>query len=1113
MGPPKMFKRKDEAVEYMEKIVGGEHVLFAEDLGYKGAKSWVVATEEQAYMKVFKTSGAIRSGDHHLCEWLQRRVKFGIDFDLDDIGNKYGADYDCRPQLQALIAQVNAVLKNVFDVEATERDWIALYSEYRLPRGTKEGKHSFHLILGGYYFEDMYEMRDFAALIEDPTIDRSFYQTRCCRTLGSTKKKEKYQYRPLVPYKLGDCLMPEDFPNHRAYYMATLLHASAGCRQLSLPLNLRPGTIVAKMLRKDNEDAVDLDIQELVDNGGTDVSEATLTGLVECLSVERATAYDKWIRVGFALVAAIDKKNEQTLLSIFDNFSKTAPNYSPIAVKKQWKVMRKGRGKGKTISVGSLFAWAKKDDEELYKWTMKTRHIPTIILKELLIPFPESDENSLVPNAFGDEGLTIDYLEYDDRWTRPYPIETYDGIIAVAGMGAGKTEANIGVMKGAERLIKISPRRLYSCSATNRLHANGIDVANYLEHRDRYDLAEFDKLIVSPESCWRVWSNRQYDVFIGDEIETIMESLTCERTHRDMPAANMAFLECLTKAKKFVLSDAHVGMKTLEYVRSAFKDSGEKLLFVRNTQRVIARKAVHLRHKCKSSRKMYRYWEAMIEKIVEDLKVGKNVVVFTANKSGFGDALYAKVKEDEVVPPEGFKYYHKDSVQDITKLDINEEWKGMRLVIYTPVITVGCSFDIKDWFHSAYAFLSCRSVNVKGSIQATARVRHLIEDKLTFMINDIPERRSKHTLQEVIDAKQKEKELKAATYQKEIASNTALSIRDLQMHIDSSGSSEEMLANLKEVLAQRQQSPAMKMPEMEFKTFCYNTLEDDLDHANFVGNFYRLLEETGYKTVEVEDIEVPEEDEAADKTRVVRGLPPLFSFANLRNLTKGEYRSLEKQVKYGGSVSREERWAMHKYAFVHLMIGKHERVVSEEDQALLFNDYMMDENHRQWLFNAYNQVYKTPQSVMDKSLKACPYEEVVTCTGALMSKVEEIWKALDMRNPFDFEEEIEKSHIEEEAEELGRVLHEARTILGMPSKSKKLGSFRCVLDGLNLIYGRLFGLKFKNVIEQSEKQKRVDGRMVACGRYQLDSLDDFSELLYSCSLLSSNAHKNDTLSV
>ena len=90
-----------------------------------------------------------------------------------------------------------------------------------------------------------------------------------------------------------------------------------------------------------------------------------LKGLMKSLSVSRATSYETWRDVGFALKSAVGAGiKDAELLTLFDDFSKTAGQaYDREGVIKQWHRAKPEGG----ITVGSLYHWANEDGPKLGK--------------------------------------------------------------------------------------------------------------------------------------------------------------------------------------------------------------------------------------------------------------------------------------------------------------------------------------------------------------------------------------------------------------------------------------------------------------------------------------------------------------------------------------------------------------------------------------------------------------------------------------------------------------------------------------------------------------------------------------------------------------------------
>ena len=91
----------------------------------------------------------------------------------------------------------------------------------------------------------------------------------------------------------------------------------------------------------------------VVDSGMETVEK--MQGLVGCLSAARATGYETWRDVAFALKSALalGGSSDGDLLKLFDEFSRKAKNYDADKVLKMWEDARPEGG----ITVGSLRYW------------------------------------------------------------------------------------------------------------------------------------------------------------------------------------------------------------------------------------------------------------------------------------------------------------------------------------------------------------------------------------------------------------------------------------------------------------------------------------------------------------------------------------------------------------------------------------------------------------------------------------------------------------------------------------------------------------------------------------------------------------------------------------
>ena len=88
----------------------------------------------------------------------------------------------------------------------------------------------------------------------------------------------------------------------------------------------------------------------------------------------------------------------------------------------------------------------------------------------------------------------------------------------------------------------------------------------------------------------------------------------------------------------------------------------------------------------------------------------------------------------------GYKHYHADGddEQDDEFLVLDEIWSdpAIRVVIISPKVTVGASFNVPDIFDRVFAFATPRSVSIRTEFQMIFRVRRPKSPEVHLYIRD-----------------------------------------------------------------------------------------------------------------------------------------------------------------------------------------------------------------------------------------------------------------------------------------------------------------------------------------------------------------------------------------
>lgn len=314
------------------------------------------------------------------------------------------------------------------------------------------------------------------------------------------------------------------------------------------------------------------------------------------------------------------------------------------------------------------------------------------------------------------------YHQVDDRAIKDIPTIDKGGTLVIQGQkGFGKSKA-IRLLKEScfkgKSIVHINfSRSLAYFSAIKR----GEDVHHY--SADEEPLTQ-DLLEVVVNSLARV--KRPYDVVIIDEVVSVMSSISgslITDTHR------MSVLNCLRRllvaAKYVIIADAFVEPVTVHFVRT-LRGSWSPLRFIDYTFRP------QNGHECIVYRSRDGWKTALLRAIGKGLKV-----VVPCMYRYMVKALASEITRawpDLTVQA----YYDGPGSDDTAGAMKNiKRWKRCRVLLYSPCITAGCSFEEKHFdTQFFYGVSSPYTGNVQSALQMTSRVRDIKNRDIHVYIDD-----------------------------------------------------------------------------------------------------------------------------------------------------------------------------------------------------------------------------------------------------------------------------------------------------------------------------------------------------------------------------------------
>jgi hypothetical protein len=314
------------------------------------------------------------------------------------------------------------------------------------------------------------------------------------------------------------------------------------------------------------------------------------------------------------------------------------------------------------------------------------------------------------------------YIEHDE-FNMKKTMDKNQLLFIKSPMGTGKSWSLKTIFEDTynyRSVLYLSCKRAFASAMAGDFEEYGF--VNYMDIPASM-IEEQSRIICSIESIR--WCRDRYDLVIIDESESIADNLTGEMIRKNNPMSNiLKIYNIIRSSEKVMVMDAYLSRRSFDMLYNIFDDdlSNHKKHYLQNNYKMEKRFATITDDK-----------EVFAGCLMKALKDGQRCVVVCGSKT-----LSEKIREKvEAIGTFNFKIYDSKNPLPITA-NVNEEWKGLDLLMYTPTITAGISYTNRDW---DYDRLFIYSVN-KGSccfrdtIQAHRRVRHFKTKEVNVCIND-----------------------------------------------------------------------------------------------------------------------------------------------------------------------------------------------------------------------------------------------------------------------------------------------------------------------------------------------------------------------------------------
>lgn len=1167
---------KQQAIDYLGASDDDSLELFGFDTSEKGTKGFYVATLLTIFNIIFRSFPVVKNdGRNVLYEGIESNQKcaFPIDLDLKTCETGLQPGDNCDSHLFSVIACIQTAFHNLFSIDIGLQDWIITRSPYSF----EKSKHSFHLTLVGYFFENMNDIKIFVQELDAATlgIDHLIYRIGCLRLMGSTKKG---QNRPLSPYELTDAdgnrsLLPCDFASPFDYFKATTVtHNNDNYVPVLLPEELR-----AKHTGRPRSDVHGtVRPRDPVEQTGAvsvfvEVPFALLDTAVMALATDRAHDRDGWCYTVWAIF--IVSHHNAYLNSGHDlahRFSRKSTKYEHSAVEKLWHTANL-----KGFNWPSIRGWLRVDNRDVWNILSKDNDFKKFMFKDMSSTY----RSQYLPHVEQFRDVVTEVVEYNAPAVTPFDLEANHCVIEHAAMGTAKTARYIDlVLSGKYRSILLLVNRQTLCRASiHRLNyairqhmgvynphrlfrdyrrpeevcdpfkapvdepddalANTVpDVSLFLDDfddekgeedvedaDDDYDddsdstpkksnqLMTAKRLVMQMESCHKI-AGRKFDLVIADECESDIYQFSSS-TMRRLKDSSSVFFDLLKNAGKLLFLDAFPSDRQFLLLKHLDFPTGTRISYRHNSWLPTGRKAVEIEAPSTLSKK-----KLMFRAIRHKLMIGKTVALFTTSRKCGMQLVKFLLKEFEDTKKIAFYDKFTDSkIRDLHFDDVDKWWSDVDILIYTPVLLAGVSFNIKNHFHCLFVWAYSQSSHVRDMLQAAGRIRHF-EIETMFYALDFQGAYSERSLPLTLEAVKASIDARGDLIKKYNKYNN----QDMPVtHINPLGqllgtldscpeiNTPEFTQEHQDILLEsmRRLYCARKMenaPAWLLDIHVRNKWEEYLTHnpRSFQTVFEDFLKLTGWEREgclteqDVINWENSMRTEVGHRRRPKSRLPlPEVSrkYSDIPVLTAIQYEDCRRRQARGTS-NQVENLALERYWFDNCIAV---RLGTEEAQEAVFDEMVDDSRKKQIMINLFYEENCTGDELALRMLDHNPFAETTNTLPTILKLLKELCSVLGLRSTHDFEGSFTSTLLEEKLTVLQPVVKDLIDIMHVnPSKSKD--NIKKCSANIDSVLKRFSGTCLKSVCSRSRANNRV-----RCYEYRIECVEKVSDFVLNAIEVSS----------
>jgi len=288
------------------------------------------------------------------------------------------------------------------------------------------------------------------------------------------------------------------------------------------------------------------------------------------------------------------------------------------------------------------------------------------------------DENIIERTQFNNKN--IQELTYTQ--VQPYNFNNANTLFIKADMGMGKTYQINKLLQNNtyQKVLFITNRRTLAYKISK-----DCNISHYKE-----DNFNKNKCVIQLESIFKLDATTSYDIIVLDELRSLLQQLNSVYTLKsNIKYIQDIFKSLLRNCDKCICLDADLNQDCVDIIKELKSD-----YYIYNY--------IHAKHE-NTIQNIYEnkvYWLSTLNKY---LNKNKQIVIACCSFEKSNE-FYKQFSSD--YPNKNIKLYNKDTDIDIKKKDlknVNKAWKEVDILIYTPSISTGISYEL-DTFDAVFGY-------------------------------------------------------------------------------------------------------------------------------------------------------------------------------------------------------------------------------------------------------------------------------------------------------------------------------------------------------------------------------------------------------------------------